>query len=84
MVVYGAWYMVTWWYGAWWHVVWCMVAWCAENDYLSIAQFESAIGRHPTILLVTSCDDHDYIKYYEFVVIVSFHLSKAELYFDIL
>ena len=40
--------------GAWWHggMVWCMLGWCAANDYLSIAQFESVIGRHPTILLV--------------------------------
>ena len=33
----------------------CVCAWCAANDYLSIAQFETVIGLHPTIYIVTWC-----------------------------
>ena len=44
-VVYSVWYVV--------YEVWCMVGRCAGNDYFPIAQFESVIGRHLNLLLVT-------------------------------
>ena len=69
------WLMLAWWhvYGVYGGMVWCTLGWCAANDYLSIAQFESVIGRHPTILLV------NWSSWYWIL-----HLWKTELHFETL